>query len=66
MSGNYGNLLWRWIKNLILSVLFNSIHRLCRKDLYQRNIKQVRTTKGRVSGTRTNTKSKSNEQKFGR
>ena len=30
------------------------------------NIKKFRTTKRRVSGTRTSTKGKSNEQKFGR
>ena len=66
LSGHYGILLWRLIKTLIVSVLFCSRHRLCSQALYQRDIKQFRTTMRKVSGTRTNTKRKSNEQKFGR
>ena len=64
MADHYRSLLWIWIKTLILSVLFCSRHRLCRQALDKRNIKQFRTTMRRVSGNRTNTKRKSNEQKF--
>ena len=56
----------RWIKNLILSVLSNFRHILCSQALDQSNIKPFVTTKRRVSGTRTNTKRKSNEQNIGR
>ena len=64
LEGNYGSLFWIWIKILTISVLFNSRHRLCSQALYQRKIKQFRTTKRRVSVTRTNTKRKSNEKNW--
>ena len=58
LAGHYRNLLWIWIKTIILSVLFCSRHRLCSQALDQRNIKQFRTTARRVSRNKTNTKRK--------